>query len=212
MRRIRKTAEPPSLTAWKKANPGKSKYDQLSDDVRRSIRQSALQEQHYLCAYCCCLISSADKGKCHNEHMEARSINSKRELDFSNIVVSCNNKNQCGTSHESQPLELLPIMDECETELQFMISGRVRGLSHRAVEAIRILNLGDSEKNNKALVDKRRRLVEAILYKNWVDPKEGIEDEEIVEMLLDDLLTPVEGKLDSFAPVAANVIRSWVGK
>lgn len=212
MKKIRKTSEPTALTGWKKANPGKSKYDQLSDDVRRAIREHALQEQHYLCAYCCCLISSADKDKCHNEHMEARSINSKRELDFSNIVVSCNARNQCGTSHKSQSLDLLPVMHECETELQFMISGRVRGLSTRAVEAIRILNLGDSEKNNKALIDKRRRLVEAVLYKNGVDPTEGLEDEEIVEMLLHDLLTPVDGKLDAFAPVAANVIRNWINK
>lgn len=214
MRKIKKTAEPPSLTEWKKANPGKTRYTQLPDNVRRSIREQALQDQYYLCAYCCCQIKSADKEECHNEHMDARGNNHKRELDFSNIVVSCNARNQCGSSHKSQDLDLVPVMHECEAELQFMLSGRVRGRSPRAVEAIRILNLGDSEKNNKALVEKRKRLVDIILYKNGVGPESEaeLEDDEIVEMLLHDILAPMDGRLESFAPVAANIIKNWLCK
>ncbi len=210
MRKITKTAEPSSLTEWKKAYPAKLRYTSLSDDVRRSVRKHALQEQYYLCAYCCSLINSHDGNDCHNEHMEAQKLNPRRELDFSNIVASCNTRNQCGDSHGSQPLALLPVMDECETELQFMISGRVRGLSQRAIDAIKTLNLGDSESSNKGLVEKRKHLVRAIFFKVSIDPGEEIEDEEILEMLLEEIQAPQCGRLDSFAPVAANIIKNWI--
>jgi uncharacterized protein (TIGR02646 family) len=158
MRAIKKRTDPPALAQWKRSNPTKTKYEQLSDDVRRSIRKQALEEQFYLCAYCCCKINSMDADDCHNEHMEPRKLNSMRELDYSNIVASCNTRNQCGNAHGSKVLRLLPVMHQCETELQFMISGRVRGLTQRAIETIRVLNLGDSEANNKALVEKREIL------------------------------------------------------
>jgi hypothetical protein len=103
-------------------------------------------------------------------------------------------------------------MDECETELQFMISGRVRGLSQRAIDAIKTLNLGDSEKSNRGLVEKRKHLARAIFFKASIDPEEEIEDEEILEMLLEEIQTPQGERLDSFAPVAANIIRNWIKK
>ncbi|MFM8277839.1 MAG: hypothetical protein ACKN89_12805 [Cyanobium sp.] len=210
MRAITKRADPPALAQWKRSNPTKTKYEQLSDDVRRSIRKQALEEQFYLCAYCCCKINSMNADDCHNEHMESRKLNSMRELDYSNIVASCNTRNQCGNAHGSQVLPLLPVMHQCETELQFMISGRVRGLTQRASESIRVLNLGDSEINNKALVEKRRNIVQTILLKNGAGYGEEIEDEDIVRMLIADISAPHDGRLDSFAPVAVNVIRNWI--
>ena len=85
-------------------------------------------------------------GDCCNEHVEARSIAPNRELDFSNIVASCNSKGQCDDAHGAQMFSLAPFMDECEAELKFKISGRVEGVTARAKETIRVLNLGDHEK------------------------------------------------------------------
>jgi uncharacterized protein (TIGR02646 family) len=210
MRAIKKRSDPPLLVQWKRKNPTKTSYEQLSDDVRRAVRKQALEEQLYLCAYCCCQINSIDADDCHNEHMESRKLNSKRELDFSNIVTSCNTRKQCGDAHGAQVLPLLPVMYQCETELHFMISGRVRGLTPRANEMIRVLNLGDSEISNKALVEKRRSLVQVILLKHGVGHGEEIEDDDIVQMLIADISTPHNGKLDSFAPVAVNAIKNWI--
>jgi hypothetical protein len=101
-------------------------------------------------------------------------------------------------------------MAECETELKFKISGRVEGLSDRATTMIHVLNLGDYEKNNRALIGKRQQLANTLLLKNGIDPAAGLEDVELLEMLIDDLAQPQNGQLDSFAPVVINILRSWL--
>ncbi|MFA0173316.1 TIGR02646 family protein, partial [Vibrio splendidus] len=101
MRKITKRAgyEPQPLTDWKRANPNK-RYSQLKDGaVRQAIRSEALEEQYYLCGYCCQALSG--DGDCHNEHVEAQDLNQNRTLDFSNIIASCNTSKQCGDSHKS---------------------------------------------------------------------------------------------------------------
>lgn len=207
MRTISKRAEPPSLTTWIRKNPHQN-YTDLDTDIRRDIRDHALQEQYYLCAYCCQRVQDIDT--CHNEHVEAQNLNPGRTLDFTNIVASCNIRNQCGYAHKSQPLPLTPLMTECETELRFKISGRVEGLSDRATTTIQVLNLGDDEKNNRALIEKRKQLSNSLLLTNGVDPNEGLEDEELLEMLIDELAQPQDGHLDPFAPVVINILRNWL--
>ncbi|MDJ0620645.1 MAG: hypothetical protein QNJ63_28580 [Calothrix sp. MO_192.B10] len=104
MRTISKGAEPSSLTAWKRKK-SHGRYNQLTEGVRRDIRDHALKEQYYLCAYCCQRIQDIEA--CHNEHIEAQNLNPGRTLDFTNIVASCNTSNQCGAAHKSQALPLI---------------------------------------------------------------------------------------------------------
>ncbi|RYE55080.1 MAG: hypothetical protein EOP48_10970 [Sphingobacteriales bacterium] len=167
------------------------------------------QEQFYLCAYCCDRISGT-RSDTVNEHVEARAIAPERSLDYHNIVASCKTKNRCDGSHKSQKLPLTPLMDECEAELKFKISGRVEGLTARAKESIRVLNLGDNERNNKALIEKRKQLSESIMWANGVDPNSGLDDESLLTVVIDDLLIPNNGKLEPFAPVVANILRNWI--
>jgi uncharacterized protein (TIGR02646 family) len=207
MRTIRKGTEPLNLSAWKRANPHKN-YGQLPAEVRQSIRQQSLEEQFYLCAYCCQRISSIN---CHNEHLEAQALNTKRTLDFTNLVASCDTSKQCGKAHKSQPLPLTPLMEACETELRFKTNGLVEGLSDRAITMIEILNLGDHEKNNKSLIERRRVLVNALLlWEYGVDPTIGLEDEDLLISLIEVLDKPQQGKLDEFAPVVINILRTWL--
>ena len=207
MRTISKGSEPSDLSTWKRANPHGC-YNQLTDDVRRSIRQKALEEQCYLCAYCCQKIQDIDN--CHNEHVEPQALNSTRTLDFTNIVASCNTRNQCGNAHQSHDLPLTPLMTECESELRFKISGRIEGLSDRAAATIQVLNLGDHERNNRALIEKRKQLSNTLLFKNGINPDEGLEDEDLLKMIIDDLLKPEHGQLEPFAPVVINILKSWL--
>jgi len=101
-------------------------------------------------------------------------------------------------------------MEECETELRFKISGRVEGLNDRAVTTIQVLNLGDNEKNNRALIEKRKQLSNVLFLKNGIDPNDGLEDEELLEMVIDDLVKPQDGQLEPFAPVVINILRNWL--
>ena len=207
MRKIDKGSEPLSLTRWKAANPT-GKYTDLEYSLREDVRSACLQEQFGLCAYCCQSITG--EGDCCNEHVEARSAAPNRELDFSNIVASCNSRGQCDDAHGAQSFSLTPFMVECETELKFKISGRVEGTTERAKETIRVLNLGDHEKSNRKLVEKRKVLSQALLLRNGIDPSDGLEDDELLQAVIDDIAKPVNGKLSSYAPVVVNILQGWM--
>lgn len=85
---------------------------------------------------------------------------------------------------------------------------------------IRVLNLGDRNKPNLALIEKRRQLVNALLWEHGINPDQGLmqdlEDDEFLydfyEEILHDLQKPQGEKLDAFAPVAVSIIRSWLNR
>jgi uncharacterized protein (TIGR02646 family) len=217
MRKIVKGDAPDSFINWVRKKPKdktedqwfRALYDQEQWDVVSELRIHNAKEQFFLCAYCCDRISGASTDTV-NEHVEARAIAPRRSLDHANIVASCKTKSQCDSAHENKVLPLTPLMDECETELTFKISGRVEGRTERANEAIRVLNLGDDERNNKALVEKRKQLSDSLMWSNGIDPSEGLEDEALLQSVIDDLLTPKNGKLEAFAPAVANILRHWI--
>ncbi|MFM4716702.1 hypothetical protein ACEUD2_15475 [Aeromonas veronii] len=209
MRKIDKGQEPDSLSAFKRRHP-LARYPDVSDAERQEIRHTCAAEQFYLCAYCCQRISGTNQDTM-NEHVEAQDRAPNRTLDFSNLVASCTTPKQCDAAHGAQPLPLTPLMPECETELRFKLSGRVDGLTERARETIRVLNLGDSEQNNKALVAKRKQLVDSLIWTHYGPNQQHLlqeEDSELLQMLIDDLNQPRQGKLEPFAPVLVNILRS----
>ncbi len=210
MRRISKTPgiEPELLTKWKQRNP-QGIYKDLSEVERQAIREACVEEQYYLCAYCCQALSGKNRDTM-NEHVEAQHIAPQRSLDFTNIVASCTNPNQCDAAHGSQPLPLTPFMPECETDLVFKLSGRVVGKTQQAVETIRVLNLGDTERNNRSLIEKRKQLMYSMLLKNGIDHNDGLDDDDLIEMVITDLSVPTDGKLEAFAPVMINILRQWI--
>jgi len=168
VRKINKGQEPKSLVRWKRKNSNK-RYQNLDAEVRQEVRTACVAEQFHLCAYCCQRISME---KSVNEHIEPRHLFPNLDLDFSNIVASCDTKGQCDAAHKSQLLPLTPLMDECEMELKLKFSGRVEGVTERARETIHVLNLGDESRNNRALIGKRKRLVDGLLWKRGVSPQE----------------------------------------
>ncbi|WP_250204268.1 hypothetical protein [Escherichia coli] len=182
----------------------KKKWDIVGD-----LSQQCAQEQFYLCAYCCDRVTGTNRDTV-NEHVEARDLAPARSLEFTNIVASCKTKGQCDDSHKNQPLLLTPLMPECETEFIFKISGRIEGTTPRAIDAIKVLNLGDSERNNRALIEKRKQLSDSLLWANGIDPSEGLEDDDLLQAVIDELLTPVDGYLAPFAPVVANILKNWM--
>ncbi|SLM61200.1 MULTISPECIES: HNH endonuclease family protein [Dickeya] len=208
MRKITKGTEPASLTDWKRANPT-GRYDNLTETERQDIRDVCAKEQFYLCAYCCKPISG-DNSDTMNEHVQARNEAPQRSLDFTNIVASCTTPNQCDAAHGSQPFSLTPLMAECETELQFMISGRVEGRTERAQEAIKVLNLGEHETQNKKLIEIRKQAIHCLLLANGIAPNDGLEDDDLLAEIINDLSTPQNGRLEPYAPVLVNILKAWL--
>ncbi len=206
MRTIHKADQPSELREWKQLNPN-GRYEHLSGDVRRAIRQHALKEQFHLCAYCCQVIKD---GNCHNEHVEPQQLNPNRTVDYLNIVASCNTRNQCGLAHGSAQLPLTPLMEACENELMFMQSGLVKGLTQRARTTIQVLNLGDSERSNKSLIQKRKIMIESLLFSNFGQSDPVVEDDDLLKMFIDSLSSPQGEEMQPFTPVLLNILRSWL--
>ena len=217
MRKIDKGNAPISFLNWVNRKPHNQNenqwfqalYEQKQWNIVTDLSSHNAKDQFYLCAYCCDRITGACLDTV-NEHVEARAINPRRSLDFTNIVASCKTRGQCDESHKSQPLPLTPLMNECEIELKFKISGRVEGATPRASETIRALNLGDTERNNKSLIEKRKQLSHNLLWMNGINPNEGLEDGDLLQVVIADLLNPKDGKLEPFAPVVANILRNWI--
>jgi uncharacterized protein (TIGR02646 family) len=217
MRKIVKIDVPEGFARWVKQKPNdktenqwfQELYEQKKWEVVSALSNHNSKEQFYLCAYCCDRISG-ELDDTVNEHVEARRIAPRRSLDYTNIVASCKKRYQCDASHKDQSLPLTPFMDECDIELKFKISGRVEGTTDRAVESIRVLNLGDTEKNNKAIIEKRKQLANNLMWLNGINPEDGLEDEELLSVVIEDLLRPKNGELEPFSPVVANILRNWI--
>lgn len=205
MRKISKKAgfEPVSLSQFKRRHK-QGNYSDLTPEIRQDIRLACTKEQFYLCAYCCKPISGNSKDSM-NEHVIARKTAPHKSLDYTNIVASCRTANQCDDAHGSQTLLLTPFDAECETDLAFKLSGRVTGLTDDAKQIISILNL-----DNKSLTEQRSQFVQALLLGGGIDLDDVIEDSELIQMVIDDLARPPNGKLEAFAPVVINVLRGWL--
>lgn len=166
MRKIDKGMEPSLLTRFKSSNRT-LRYRDLPAVESRSIRTACISEQFGLCAYCCQPITVDNA---HNEHLEAQDRAPHKTLDFFNIVASCQRPRQCGHGRKTRQLPLTPLMAECETELQFYLSGLVTGKTDRAKESIEALNLGHSEESNRGLISARKQVVESLIYSQGTSP------------------------------------------
>ncbi|WP_263080638.1 hypothetical protein [Endozoicomonas sp. Mp262] len=62
----------------------------------------------------------------------------------------------------------------------------------------------------RRIIEKRKQLVQSILFTNGIDPSEGLDDDDLINMVIDDISTPSGGKLEGFSPVVVNVLRQWV--
>lgn len=58
--------------------------------------------------------------------------------------------------------------------------------------------------------EKRKQLSDSLLWANGIDPSEGLEDDDLLQALIDELLTLVDGYLAPFAPVMANILKNWM--
>lgn len=200
MRKITKGLEPPELTKWKRQNVSRL-YTNLSHIERQAINQATRAEQFGLCAYCCKQINASNS---INEHIEARATAPNRQLDFKNIVASCDTRGRCDAAHGSQALPLTPLMAECETELRFRESGKVEGKTPRAIETIRVLGL-----DTRAIRAERKQMIDTLILPENFNDLQSIDDE-LLKELLDDLQQPKYGQLQAYSPVLINILKQFL--
>lgn len=205
MRKINKGTEPLSFKNYKRRN-SKQQYGEFKDTiVKQDICQACAIEQYFLCAYCCKAISGCLDKDTMNEHIQPRHYFPQLSMDFNNIVASCTTQGQCDSTKGSQILHLTPLMDECETELAFRLTGEVYGKTERAKDAIEILKL-----NNPKLCENRKRAIEGVL---WNIHARSVENDELLADVIDEIcMIDENGKMKAFAPIIVKVIRDWLNQ
>jgi len=141
----------------------------------------------------------------HNEHVASQKLAQGKTLDYSNIVASCNTQKQCGKAHGHADLPLTPLMDDCETELEFRLNGKVVGLTPRARQAIDILNIGDENISLKAA---RKCAIDALIYSKGESPGSiAFLGDDLLDVLLEELQQDGCECLAPYQPVLANALK-----
>lgn len=83
---IIKNPNEPRLLVTEKTQVGITSYEELSTDTKNAIRQSLLEEQGYLCAYCMKRISIENTTI---EHYDPQSCNNGTDMLYSNMLGVC---------------------------------------------------------------------------------------------------------------------------
>ena len=106
----------------------------------RPLRENLVKEQRGLCAYCCSKISVESS---HNEHIEPRhnqGLLSRRSLDYTNIIASCNAPETCG-NHKGKKYDekrfVAPVNKDCADKFSYDPDGYIKGDEY----TISLLNL-----------------------------------------------------------------------
>lgn len=118
---IHKTAEPNSLTEYKKQSGAYYDGFKNKDDIRRKL----LEEQGYLCAYCMRRIPNVDL--CTIEHYKSQQLCTPSEaLDYNNMLGVCTiDRNQrkqfqtCDSHRGSTPLTVNPLNEKSLCQIYY---------------------------------------------------------------------------------------------
>lgn len=192
MRYIRKRAEPSKLTAFKAlANDDwKPTYCNLKTDVKKTIIDSLLDEQYYICCYC---ESELKEDDCHIEHVIPRHVEGVYDLDYSNLACSCVKcferkiPMHCGHAKNNALISVTPYDEGCENRFFYRADGYIyaKDDDEDAKNTINILNL-----NIPKLKDLRAKVLS--VYINYS------EDDHSVKSIMEEDMKPINGKLPPY--------------
>jgi uncharacterized protein (TIGR02646 family) len=127
MKHIIKQSEPIEFSEWKQqANDDwQPTYDNLSGDVKKSVKASLMEEQGYICCYCERRLEINDS---HIEHFQPQHDPVVDALDYSNIICSCQDRlkkgepRHCGNLKGDwfdRTLLISPLEPSCEERFHF---------------------------------------------------------------------------------------------
>lgn len=214
MRWIQKRNEPRELTEWRARykNDTNFGYDLLrgSRDVIKTVTDSLLTEQGWLCAYTGLRI---DENRCHIEHIKAQDYCTPEEtVQYTNILACCPAPNpQAATSYgaekkgnwpppEEQYLFVSPLERTCETRFLFNLQGEISSPEgdNAAVKTICKLGLNDDE-----LIDWRKGAIKGLLKNNSLRLSDA-------RKRLKQLETQQDGHLEEFCFVLVQALKKHI--
>lgn len=133
-----RNAEPKELTDYREGTPGASYNGFRDKDV---IKQSLIEEQGYLCAYCMgkikdindCSIEHYISQKKHDASPHSPEYHRKQSLLYSNMLGVClNNAEHCDKKRGNIPLQILdPHQPSCESLITYSLGGSIISVGDR---------------------------------------------------------------------------------
>lgn len=149
---ITKGAEPPSLTARRRA--GQIDWN-VTGAIKNDIRRACRIEQSDLCAFCCARLPG-DPQLQRIAHVEPQDVNPARTLDYTNMVLSCSSgrdyirestqswgSQSCDERQKADVLPVHPLQPDCTDKFIFLGNGSIAPSQEDsdAQTSIDILNL-----------------------------------------------------------------------
>lgn len=195
MRKIDKIASPTDFEKFKhdfkRENGYDAKFGDLQANEKRKLKEELIKEQYGLCCYC---MKKIDWYNSHVEHFIPRSLMPEKEMDYFNLLASCNGYNDsrenCGHKKDnwySEYLTVSPFSDDCEKIFKYMPDGRILSDDLRGKETIKHLEL-----DNELLTRARRS---AIYISGFFDEEL---DDDMREELIREYSIPNDGELPAF--------------
>ena len=195
MRRILKEKQLKILDDFKeefKEKHGKdARYDDLRGEKYHDIKVALIEEQYGICCYC---MNKIEDYNSHIEHFIPQSVDYTKDLEYSNMMVSCNgykdNRLNCGHKKDDYyDAELIsPLEPNCEENFKYSINGEITTdeSNIRGKKTIEVLDL-DSYLLNRA---RKSAIYISGLFDEDFDEKK--------ESLIEFFSKPEEGKLCPF--------------
>lgn len=136
-------------------------YDDLDKQTKDDIRQSLIEEQGYICCYCMRRIHLG-KGGMRIEHWRSQSRYETEQLDYGNLLASCDGQIETGKSHCDRSKGDLDITFnpsnpsiDIEASLKYLNDGTMESTDKRLmndIDAVLNLNLPRLKQNRQAIV------------------------------------------------------------
>ena len=143
--------EPKVLTEYREGTPGVT-YDDLGKERKDIIRNSLLDAQGYICAYCMgrinsdtCTIEHYISQTRHETSPYSEEEHKRQSLLYSNMYGVCvNDCKHCDKSRGNTPLEILdPHQQTCEELITYSLRGNIVSKGHEVEKVDKdILTLG----------------------------------------------------------------------
>ena len=160
MKRILKGNSPKFFEDWKRnfeiRNSRKPNYKfDFKGDTKSDLKRELLKEQGYLCCYCMDRVLDESS---HIEHFIPQVHCRDKDLDYSNMFVSCNGYTEelwddhCGHRKDNwydSSLMLSPTSVKIDESFEYTIDGHIFGKNVKAIEMIAQLGLDSYDLNRK---------------------------------------------------------------
>lgn len=208
MREIKKITEPRLLTQYRSSG---GEYDGSNfTPVKDAIRESLLEEQGYLCAYCMARIT-VDTMKV--EHWACQSNNSALNLDYNNLLGCCMgsqgerpNNQTCDTRKGAQALKYNPSRPQDHINQIIKYDGQGKIYSTDKVFSAQIntvLNL-----NKIRLVSNRSHLLDILRLKLSCKTGKRRTKAEIRRILNEQMIININGHLKEYCGLIQHYLTS----